>query len=143
MSPDGQSILIPIMEKVRQVRDYTFATGGPIGPSLVAGDQTELLKQEQARLSVRNGSFKEGLAETSGNYFRNQGLNVVEVGNDNQSTISYVIDITGKPYTVSYLTGLLGLQPSQIRNSAYDPNSPVDVIVVLGNDWANQNPMGQ
>jgi LCP family protein required for cell wall assembly len=143
MSPDGQSILIPIMEKVRQVRDYTFATGGPIGPAIVSGDSTELLKQEQARVSVRNGSFKEGLAEASGNYFRNQGLNVVEVGNDNQSSISYIIDITGKPYTVSYFSRLLNLQPAQIRNSAYDPNSPVDVIVVLGNDWANQNPMGQ
>ncbi len=143
MSPDGQAILIPIMEKVRTVRDYTFATGGPIGPGIVSGDPTELLKQEQAKVSIRNGSSTAGLAETSGNYFLKQGLNVVEVGNDNLSTVSYVIDITGKPYTVSYLTSVLKLSPAQIRNSAYDPNSPVDVIVVLGNDWANQNPMGQ
>jgi len=142
MSPDGQAILIPLMEEVRKVRDYTFATGGPIGPTIISGDPAELLKQEQARLSIRNGSNLNGLAETSGNYFRNMGLNVVEVGNDNPSSVSYIIDITGKPYTVSYFTNLLKLQSGQIRNAAYDPNSPVDVIVVLGNDWAQSNPMG-
>lgn len=142
-SPDGQSILVPIMEKIRAVRDATFATGGPMGPGIVSADPTELLKQEQAKVSIRNGSYKTGLAESSGEYFRSQGLNVIEVGNDNPSDASYVIDITGKPNTISYLVGALRLSPAQIRNAAYDPNSPVDVIVVLGNDWANQNPMGQ
>ncbi len=142
MSPDGQAILIPIMDEVRKVRDATFATGGPIGPTIVSADSTELLKQEQARLSIRNGSNVNGLAETSGNYFRNMGLNVVEVGNDNPSSVSYIIDITGKPYTVSYFTNLLKLTSGQIRNAAYDPSSQVDVIVVLGNDWAQNNPMG-
>ncbi len=143
MSPDGQSILIPIMDIVRTVRDATFATGGPLGPGIVSADPTELLKQEQARVSIRNGSYEPGLAETSTNYFKGQGLNVVEYGNDNPSDASYVIDITGKPNTISYLVSVLRLSPAQIRNAAYDPNSPVDVIVVLGNDWAKQNPINQ
>jgi polyisoprenyl-teichoic acid--peptidoglycan teichoic acid transferase len=142
-SPDGQAILIPLMEKVRSVRDKTFATSGPLGPSVVSSDLTQLVKQEQAKVSIRNGSTKSGLADATANYFQSQGLNIIEKGNDNQTSASYVIDITGKPNTIAYLTRTMGLVPSQIRNSAYDPNSTVDVIVVLGNDWANHNPMGQ
>ena len=41
MSPDGQSILIPIMDKIRAVRNATFATGGPLGPALVSSDPSE------------------------------------------------------------------------------------------------------
>lgn len=142
-SPDGQAILIPLMEKFRAVRDATFATGGPLAPSVVSADSAELVKQEQARVSIHNGSTKEGLAELTGTYLRNQGLNIVELGNDNHNTTSYVIDITGKPNTISYLAQTLNLSTSQIRSAAYDPNSQIDVIVVLGDDWANANPMGQ
>jgi polyisoprenyl-teichoic acid--peptidoglycan teichoic acid transferase len=141
-SPDGQAILIPLMEKVRAVRDKTFATSGPLGPSVVSTDLTQLVKQEQAKVSIRNGSTKSGLAESTGVYFRNQGMNVVEVANDNQTSSSYIIDITGKPNTITYLARTMSLTATQIRNSAYDPNSAVDVIIVLGNDWANHNPMG-
>lgn len=142
-SPDGQAILIPLMEKFREVRDATFATGGPLASSVVSADSAELVKQEAARISVRNGSTTGGLAETTAAYFQNQGLTIVEVGNDNQTSSSYVIDITGKPNTISYLAKTLGLTTSQIRSAAYDPNSSVDVIVVLGNDWAAHNTMGQ
>jgi LCP family protein required for cell wall assembly len=143
MSPDGQSILIPIMDKIRTVRDETFATGGPLGPSLVSSDPTELMKAEAARVSVRNGSSVEGLAALSAQYFQQQGVNVAEEGTGDPSSYSYVIDITGKPYTLAYFTSVLGLSPAQIRNASYDPNSPVDVIVVLGQDWAGNNPIGR
>jgi polyisoprenyl-teichoic acid--peptidoglycan teichoic acid transferase len=142
-SPDGQAILIPIMEKFRSVRDRTFATSGPLSPSVVSADTTQLVKQEQARVSVRNGSSTEGMAEKTGNYLLGQGLTVVEVGNENRTSSSYLIDITGKPNTVSYLANLLNLSTTQIRSEAYNPNSTVDVIIVLGDDWATTNPMGQ
>jgi LCP family protein required for cell wall assembly len=141
-SPDGQSILIPLMDKFRTVRDETFATSGPLASSVVSTNQAELVKQEQAKISIHNGSSTTGLAETTGNYFRNQGLNIVEVGNDNLTGSSYVVDITGKPNTISYLASTMNLSTAQIRNAPYDPNSAVDVIVVLGNDWASKNPMG-
>lgn len=145
-SPDGtQSVLKPITEKVREVRDSVFSTTGPITPTVVpesATDPTALYKAENARLSVRNGSSVPGMAEKSALWFQQQGFNVVEQGNDNQTSSSYVIDVTGKPYTLKYLATLLNLSGAQIRSSNYDPNSNVDVIVVLGNDWAQNNPMG-
>lgn len=142
-SPDGQAILIPLMEKFRAVRDQTFATSGPMSASVVSADSAELVKQEQARVSVRNGSSTEGMAEKTGNYLLGQGLTIVEVGNENRTSSSYLIDITGKPNTVGYLANLLNLPTTQIRSEAYNPNSPVDVIIVLGDDWAATNPMGQ
>lgn len=143
VSPDGQSILIPLMEEFRKVRDNTFATGGPLASTVISADSAELLKQEQARVSVRNGSTTTGLAETTASYFANQGMSIVQVGDDNQTSTSYIIDITGKPNTVSYLANTMHLSTSQIRSAAYDPNSQIDVIVVLGNDWATTNTMGQ
>ena len=143
MSPDGQSILIPIMDKIRTVRNDTFATGGPLGPGLVSSDPTELMKAESARVSIRNGSSLEGLAALSAQYFQQQGVNVAEQGTGDPSGFSYIIDITGKPYTLAYFTKVLNLSPAQIRNASYDPNSPVDVIVVLGDDWAKNNPIGK
>jgi LCP family protein required for cell wall assembly len=144
-SPDGtQAILKPITEKVRDVRDSVFSTTGPITPTVVpesASDPTALYKAENARVSIRNGSSTPGLAETSAIWFQQQGFNVVEQGNDTQTSSSYIIDVTGKPYTLQYLATLLNLQSGQIRSSNYDPNSNVDVIVVLGNDWAQSNPM--
>ena len=143
MSPDGQSILVPIMDKIRAVRDETFATGGPLGPGIVSSDPTALMKAEAARVSIRNGSSLEGLAALSAQYFQQQGVNVAEEGTGDPSGYSYVIDITGKPYTLAYFSNVLQLSPAQIRNASYDPNSSVDVIVVLGNDWATNNPIGK
>ena len=80
MSPDGQAIQIPIMDKIRTVRNDTFATGGPLGPALVSSDPTELMKAESARVSIRNGSTLEGLAALSAQYFQQQGVNVAEQG---------------------------------------------------------------
>jgi len=143
VSPDGQAIQIPIMDKIRAVRNDTFATGGPLGPALVSSDPTELMKAESAKVSIRNGSSVEGLAALSAQYFQQQGVNVAEQGTGDPSGFSYVIDITGKPYTLAYFTNVLQLSPAQIRNASYDPNSPVDVIVVLGDDWAKNNPIGK
>ena len=143
MSPDGQAIQIPIMDKIRTVRNDTFATGGPLGPSIISADPTALMKAENARVSIRNGSTLEGLAALSAQYFQQQGVNVAEEGTGDPSGYSYVIDITGKPYTLEYFTNVLQLSPAQIRNASYDPNSPVDVIVVLGDDWAKNNPIGK
>lgn len=143
MSADGQSILVPIMEKIRAVRDETFATSGPLGTSLVSSDPLELMKAESARVSIRNGSSVEGLALLSAQYFQQQGVNVIEQGAGDNYGYSYIIDITGKPYTLQYFSRLLNLTPAQILSAPYDPNSSVDVIVVLGNDWAQNNPIGK
>jgi hypothetical protein len=99
------------------------------------------MQAEAARVVVKNGSSTNGLAARTKDYLATQGVNVVDAANaDGLYGATTIIDYTGKPYTVAYLVQLMGIQPTNIYSS-YDPNSPVDVAVTLGTDWANKNPM--
>jgi LCP family protein required for cell wall assembly len=133
-------LLKPIMDKIRIARDEIFTTGGPISPAAVSGDPAELMKTEKAFISVRNATLTPGLASRTSDYFKKLGLNVVEETNAEQSVTSMLIDYTGKPYTLEYLAKMMGIPTSRIYNR-YDPNATVDIVVVLGAEWANTNPM--
>mgnify|MGYP000892637823 FL=1 len=53
---------------------------------------------------------------------------------------SELIVYNGKPYTITYLAELLGVSSTRIYNQ-YNPDAPSDIVVILGEDWANNNPM--
>jgi hypothetical protein len=133
-------ILIAIPDQIRIARDNVFTTGGPVSPQAVAGDELELVKTEAARISIQNGTLTPGLASRSSKYFNSLGLNIVEEANAELASYSTIIDYTGKPYTLNYLVKLMAIQPTRIF-SRYDPNAAVDVVVILGDDWAANNPM--
>jgi len=140
-SPDGLAILIPIPDKIRLVRDEIFTVGGPVGPLAVASDPVQLMQAEQARVSVRNGSSQAGLANKTGEYFRSLGMNVIEETNaDMLYNVSQIQILSGKPYTSLYLAQMMNLPSTNIIND-YTPDSQVDIIVTLGEDWASSNPM--
>jgi polyisoprenyl-teichoic acid--peptidoglycan teichoic acid transferase len=142
-SPEGFEILLPDTDKIRQLRDEIFTTTGPASPAAetVVGDPVELMKQENARISVLNGTYTTGLAATTGDYLTNLGMNVTATGNAQElSEYTSIIDYSGKPYTVKYLVDLLHIDPNQIFNR-YDPNSEVDITIALGADWAENNTM--
>jgi LCP family protein required for cell wall assembly len=136
--PDGAQVLKPVPDKIRELRDQIFTNTSAVGPSVSADDPSEGARIEAARISVRNGSGTEGLATQTAEYFKAQGLNVIEVGNadrlDYDKSILMVQNAT-YPYAVRFLAGLLNLSQSQILYPVTsDPE--VDVIVVLGYDWA-------
>ncbi len=140
-SADGLEILIPIPDEIRVVRDQIFTTGGSAAPLAQATDPAGSITTETARVSVQNGTMVEGLASKTAEYFRSQGLNVVSEGNAGQVYDQSVLYLYGpKPYTLNFLSGLLGVDSNRIWNS-YDPNSQQDIVVIVGNDWANSNPM--
>jgi LCP family protein required for cell wall assembly len=138
--PDGAEVLKPVPDHIRQLRDEIFTYTSAVGPSVVATsptDPAEGARQETARIAVRNGSGTEGLATQTSEYLKNQGLDVVEVGNADRLDyqISRLIVYNDRfPYTVSYLASLMGLQESQILNQS-TPDSQVDIVVILGRDW--------
>jgi LCP family protein required for cell wall assembly len=138
-SPDGLDILKPIPDKIRLLRDEVFSTGGALGP-VSSGELTDLVAQEGARVSVRNGSYQGGLAANTAEWMRSQGVNVVEETNADYAVYSQIIVYNGKPYALRWLAETLGVTTASITN-AYDPNAAVDIVVVLGDDWANNNPM--
>ena len=148
-SPDGLSILIPIPDEIRMIRDEVFSTGGSASPISVIENTKEesnpaqLAQSEQARISVQNGTQDPGLAQTTGNFFRSQGLNIIEETNADQIyNTTTIIIYNGKPYTIKYLSELMDVPVSHIYNR-YDPNAYADVVVILGTKWAESNPMAQ
>jgi LCP family protein required for cell wall assembly len=142
-SPDGMDILLPDIEAVRVVRDQVFATTSGIAPvaTVFVSNPEELRQAEAATVSVLNATITVGLASQTTNYLLDQGVNVIETGNaEERSDTTVIIDYTGKPYTVEYLVQLLNIQPNSIY-SRYDPNSLVDIAILLGSDWADNNSM--
>jgi polyisoprenyl-teichoic acid--peptidoglycan teichoic acid transferase len=140
---DGQQILRPLPEEILLLKDEIFTDTGPAIPAAPTAvvNPEEMRASENASVAVFNGTYTAGLAARTREYLLSQDVNVTEAGNA-QEYYDYttLIDYSGKVYTQEYLVGLLNIQPSQIF-SRYDPNSEVDITILLGNDWATSNPM--
>jgi len=136
----NKAVLVPIPDKIAAIRDYVFTTNSAIKPG-AGNDQTELVRSEKTRISIQNATGQAGLAARTVEYFKALGLNVVdqEVAAQPQSTSSIII-YTGKPYTIRYLVSLLKIPDTQIINK-FNPDSPIDIELILGTDWASKNPL--
>jgi len=137
VSPDGtQQVLKPLTEKIRSLRDEIFSESGPASPVASTLDLSELVKQEGARVAVMNGSSAPGLAASTTEYLKAQGINVVETGNAAQYTgTTEITFFSGKPYTLKFLVELMAINPYRIHHF-YDPTKAYDIEVVVGDDWA-------
>jgi LCP family protein required for cell wall assembly len=138
-SPDGLDILKPIPDKIRLLRDEVFGTGAALGP-IADGELLDLVAEEGALISVRNGSSQPGLAAKTAAWFREQGLNVVEEAEVEYAVYSQIHVYDGTPYALRWLSDTMNLTESSIYDN-YDPNAQFDLIVVLGDDWLTNNPM--
>lgn len=132
-SPDDLSILIPIPDKIYNLRDELFATGAGLGP-LTTGDPAEQMQAESAGIAVYNGSRENGLAGRVADYLKEKGGNIAEVGDAPEPyAATTIIDHTGSPYAMQFLVDLLGIVPSRIKIE-YDPAASADVELFLGYD---------
>jgi polyisoprenyl-teichoic acid--peptidoglycan teichoic acid transferase len=145
---DGMYILRPLPTEVRMLRDEIFSASiaavavlPPIATPTAAGDPEELRQAENARVSVLNGTFTPGLAAETTTYLNSMGINVTQTGNAQEPyELTTIVEYTGKIYTRDYLVDLMGIESTQVFSS-YDPNSPVDIAIYLGKDWAANNPI--
>jgi len=142
VSPDGeQEVLKPITENIRLLRDEIFTESGPTSPMGENLSAEEQIRDEGARIAVLNGSYTPGLAARTTEYLQSLGYNVTVTGNAQQgTTYTEIIFYNGKPYTVKHLVELMGISPFRIRYFN-DPTSEVDITLILGDDWAGNNPM--
>jgi hypothetical protein len=137
MTTDGQSVLIPQTEKIRQLRDKIFLGSlGTLGP-LTPGSPQDRMALEGARITLLNGSLTDGLAGRTQNLLESLGANVLEVSSGETRNTTRIVDFTGVPHTVYFLAELFELSPGNYELQ-YDPNSPVDVIVTLGIEWSTK-----
>ena len=137
-SPDGLDILKPIPDKIRLLRDDMFATGGAAGPIAQPSANSTLVRDEAAKVLVQNGTLTADLGARTSGYLNSQGIVASEGGADSTYGATQIIIYNAKPYTVSYLAGLMNVASTNIWNK-FDPNVGFDIAVILGSDWANNN----
>lgn len=136
------SIMKPMPDRIRVLRDEIFTSGGALSPLAAAGDPTALMQADAARVRILNGSFSPGLDTATGNYLLTQGVQVAEVGTaDRAYDRTTVILYSPKLYTLKFFQAVFGIDASAQIVISPDPTSSVDVEIRLGNDWANSNPM--
>lgn len=133
------SIMKPIADKIRVLRDEIFTTNGPTSP-IAQGDPVTLMRNEEARVRILDGTFTPGMDQRAGAFFQSQGLTITEVGTAAEAYSQTVIIVYGpKLYTLRYLQSTFGVTSSQIRFSP-DPASTVDIEIRLGSDIASRIP---
>ncbi len=146
LAGQAASVMKPIADKVRILRDEIFTSTGPLSPLAVPFNNTDInllvqeMRAEEARVRVVDGTFTPGLDQRAGAYFQAQGMNVTEVGAADAIYSSTVVVIYGpKLYTLRYLQGVFGISHTQIRFNP-DPGSTVDIEIRLGSDLAASIP---
>jgi hypothetical protein len=140
-SPDGDDVLKPIADKIRALRDEIFFSSETLYSPTANMPLEELVAAEAAKISVLNGTSTPGLAALTTEYLQGQNISVIETGNGDQlypNTSLY--DYTGKPYTMKYLVEKMNISENRIF-SRYDPTSNIDLVIIVGTDWAATNPM--
>jgi LCP family protein required for cell wall assembly len=136
------SVMKPLPDKIRVLRDEIFTTGGALSPLAAQNDPAALMQADGSRVRILNGSFSPGLDVNTGQFLLAQGMQVTEVGTADQAyNQTVVILYSPKLYTLKYFQSLFSLGSSNQIVIKPDPTSTVDVEVRLGNDWANSNPM--
>ncbi len=132
-TPEGRQVLVPLRDRIRELRDELFSNSAATGPRATA-DDVSLMADEAAKVEVLNGAGVDGLARSTAEWLTEQGVNVVAFDTADRPDYgnSVIVDYTGKPYTVRWLQQTFGVDTII---SGADPNSPVDVRIILGANW--------
>ncbi len=137
--PGGESMLRPLPNRIRELRDELF-TGSTFLDTLAKEEDIQtILTEEGARVSVMNASSQADLGDRAVAYLRSQGVNVVEQGNVSPQRIQHDYFYGAKPYTIKFLTQLTNITNPALVAYAYNGGNPVDIVIILGDDFANNN----
>jgi hypothetical protein len=136
-TPDGRQVLVPLRDEIRGLRDELFATSAV--PAAVIENLSELMIEEGARVALHNGTAVFGLASETQLYLENLGVNVTEIGNSDSSTYnnSQIIDFGSNDNTVLFLIQEMQIPPLNTSTET-DLTRDYDLLVIIGNDWANR-----
>lgn len=134
VTADGAQVIILDSETFRVLRERMFYQPSP--PAAATIDPERLAIGEEATIEIQNGAARSGIAGDAADFLTNNGFHVVSVGNadffDYENTLIY--DYTGRYYTTRWLAEHFRVEPARII-ARMDPNSPVDVLVILGRDF--------
>jgi polyisoprenyl-teichoic acid--peptidoglycan teichoic acid transferase len=124
---EGWSVLLPRYDKIQEVVASLYA------PPSASEDQAA---SENARIQVRNGTYRPQLALIAADQLGWEGLNVVDTGPADNTDYkqTQIIVFNDKPKALELLAKLLKVKPENIIRQP-DPGQPADIQVLLGEDY--------
>ncbi len=136
------SVLRPVPDLIRILRDEIFTVGGPVSP-LAQGEPITLMQAEAARVRVVNNTYTADLDVRTANFLTSQGMDVVDHSYPTGWSEQTVLVIySPKLYTLRYLADLFGIKNSYQIVMKTDPAATVDIEIRLGEDWVGKLPSG-
>lgn len=138
VTPDGGQVLVPLRDRMREVRDYVLHSEPTVeeAPEENTPEVLPTPTPELATVAVLNGTLRSGLAGSTANYLEAEGVDVVHVANADRQDYASTLVITyhDKPVTVSRVLKSLELAPTVVVRRS-DPAVEYDIAVVLGDDF--------
>ncbi len=132
-TPQGASVLVPNRDKVRELRNKLYNVKPK--PSAAQPAATPDDAPQTGQIALQNGTLSVGLASGARTFLTNQGYVVNGISDAPQRTATtIVIDYHRRPAFMHRLVKTLGVPESAIVE-AYDPNSTLDAVVILGDDY--------
>jgi LCP family protein required for cell wall assembly len=133
------SIIRPVPDKIRILRDQIFSSSEPIGP-IAAGDPLSLLEADAPRVRILNGTSTAGLDERTGQFLVGQGILVTELGQTRSIDRTSITLYSPKLYTLRFFINMFGITRSPQILIKADPAETVDIEIRLGRDWIDNAP---
>jgi polyisoprenyl-teichoic acid--peptidoglycan teichoic acid transferase len=135
-TPEGRQVLVPWWDKIRALVVSIF-TPSTLKPRTTAvPDNPALLASEAAKVQVLNGAGVQGLAQSTADWLKTQGITVTSVGTADRTdyATTVIVDYSGKAYTARWLAKTFNVPEANILSSS-DAGSAIDLKVILGQDW--------
>jgi hypothetical protein len=137
------SVLRPVPDLIRILRDEIFVPGGPLSP-LAQGDSLTLMRADAARIRVVNNTNTADLDVRTARFLTAQGMQVVGYGvPTGTSDHTVLILYSPKLYALRYLVDIFGVTGSKQIIFKLDMAETVDIEIRIGKDWVGRLPLGQ
>jgi len=132
MTPDEAQILIPLRDKIRDVRDEVFGFKAE-------SEGVATTEEEAATIAILNGTTTPSLAYATTEFLEANGISVAHYDNADRQDYdtSLVILNRDKPMTGVQLLSMLHLPQSAVVNGS-NPTAEYDVVVILGADYVTE-----
>jgi polyisoprenyl-teichoic acid--peptidoglycan teichoic acid transferase len=136
ITPDGAQVLVPIRDRMREVRDHVFAAAPPTAVVEATTAVIPTSTPEVATIAVLNGTIRAGLAGATANLLRDHGIDVAYVDNADRQDykMTTVVVYRDKPLTLERVLRSLDVGANTVVYEQ-DPESAHDIVVILGEDF--------
>ena len=138
----GEYVLFPDLDTIRKIwSDMQQLAATPVPEPTREITLSEYVLEENARVTVLNGTISPGIASETAEFLIANGVNITDFGNsDKFKDQTYVYDYSGNPHTIQLILNLMGYSQNILFHRS-DPSSTADIVIVLGADWAQENSM--